>query len=126
MSNEKYEPIKFNSWQELAKYVIDGGEVYFQAADHKRINIGFHGAGFNCDLERVFANRDTYTRRQPTLKELIAVKPRLFWVWNGLEIHKKLRLVEDLEELQFVRVNWQNHRMLTDDEIKQFLDKEPS
>ena len=27
--NEKFEPIKFDSWQELAKYVIDGGEVYY-------------------------------------------------------------------------------------------------
>lgn len=25
MKNEKFKPIKFDSWQELAKYVIDGG-----------------------------------------------------------------------------------------------------
>lgn len=29
--SEKYEIIKFDSWQELAKYVIDGGEVYFDS-----------------------------------------------------------------------------------------------
>ena len=27
--NEKFEPIKFDSWQELAKFVIDGCEVYY-------------------------------------------------------------------------------------------------
>lgn len=40
----KYEPIKFYSWQELAKYVIDGGEVYY---GNDRIIFDFSNSEFN-------------------------------------------------------------------------------
>lgn len=92
--NEKYEPIKFNSWQELAKYVIDGGEVY-------------------------------YVKKQPTLKELIAIKPRLCWVCYKNK--KFTRLIVNVEHGFFVDDNgcmYDNAQMLTDDEIKQFLSGE--
>lgn len=121
---EKYEPIKFNSWQELAKYVIDGGKVYFKALDRNYIKVCFSGAGFNCDVERVFAGRDTYIKKQPTLEELIAIKPRL------CRAGRRVALIVNAGSIGgFVGDDgeWFNTvEMLTDDEIKQFLDKEPS
>lgn len=119
--SEKYEPTKFDSWQELAKYAIDGGKVYFKAPDNKYINVCFSGAGFNCDIERVFANLDTYIKKQLTLEELIAIKPRLCWVRNSFCDDKVLIMVDNYKLL--VR-KWMYHEMLTDDEIKQFLSGE--
>ena len=119
--SEKYEPIKFDSWQELAKYVIDGGEVYFEAADCKYNKIRFSGVGFDCDIEKVFSIRGIYTKKQPTLEELIAIKPRLCWVRNSFCDDKVLIMVDNYKLL--VR-KWMYYEMLTDDEIKQFLSGE--
>jgi len=116
--NEKFEPIRFDSWRELAKYVIDGGEVYYKSADCKNIEICFSGVGFNCDVERIFGCRDLYTKKQPTLEELIAIKPRLCWVRNSVYDDKVLTIVDNYELLVST---WMYYEMLTDDEIKQFL-----
>lgn len=124
MRNEKYEPIKFDSWQELVKYVTDGGEVWARNNIGQYARIVFDGKGFNCDVRGWAEN--TYVKKQPTLEELVSVKPRLFWVWDAHEKDKVLQLVKDVEDLPFISSDWLNHRMLSDDEIKPFLDKEPS
>lgn len=132
MSNEKYEPIKFNSWQELAKYVIDGGEVYIKNNAGSYAKLEFDGICFNYHLNSWI--EDTYTKKQPTLEELIAIKPRLCWVWDGLadsfNLIKKVRVINycGKEDRYYSGENiwWQHAQILTDDEIKQFLDKEPS
>ena len=91
----KYEQIKFDSWQELAKFVIDGGEVYI--------------------------------KKQPTLKELIAIKPRLCWVWDCTDDPKIIREIDCFYNDLYYSGGlsrgmwWQHAQMLTDDEIKQFL-----
>ena len=139
MSNEKYEPIKFGNWQELAKYVIDGNDVYFRSSiDRKYIKVIFSGAGFNCDIERVFDHGDIYTKKAPTLEELIAIKPRLCWVWDGEDGDDEYRYIRIITAETTNNNNnicnfigrdgevWEHAQMLTDDEIKQFLDKEPS
>jgi len=122
MKNEKYEPIKFDSWQELAKYVIDGGEVYYEGEkiifddDYSQFNYQF--------TEHLMSN--TFTKKQPTLEELIAIKPRLCWVCYKNK--KFLRLILNVDEFGFfVDDNgcaYDNSQMLTDDEIKQFLNGE--
>lgn len=124
MSNEKYEPVKFDRWQELAKYVIDGGEVWARNNIGQYARIVFDGKGFNCDVSDWVQN--TYVKKQPTLEELIAIKPRLIWVWDTSESEGVLKLIKDRRSLTSLLINWNNFRMLTDDEIKQFLDKEPS
>lgn len=53
MNNEKYEPIKFETWQELAKFVIDGGEVYYKSANCLYYEIQFSGVGFNVDASNI-------------------------------------------------------------------------
>lgn len=112
--NEKYEPIKFDSWQELAKYVIDGGEVYYEGEkivfdnDYSQFNYQF--------TEHLMSN--TFIKKQPTLEELIAIKPRLCWVRNSFCDDKVLIMVDNYELLVST---WMYYEMLTDDEIKQFL-----
>lgn len=69
--NEKYEPIKFDSWQELAKYVIDGGGVYYE-----KQKIQCDMGQFNFVLCDSVMN-NLCTKKQLTLEELIAIKPRL-------------------------------------------------
>ena len=111
----KYEPIKFDSWQYLAKYVIDGGEVYVDC----QWRIKFSGVGFNCDIKIIFSNKNLYIKKQQTLEELIAIKPRLCWVWdNGID--KSVVAISDANEAHL----YDNAQMLTDDEIKQFLSVE--
>ena len=129
MSNEKYEPIKFNSWQELAKCVIDGGEVYIKNNAGNYARLEFDGRCFGYSLNSWLG--DTHTKKQPTLEELIAIKPRLCWVWDGPGVNfKKVRVINYCEKegryYSGENVWWQHAQMLTDDEIKQFLDKEPS
>ena len=128
MKNEKYEPIKFETWQELAKFVIDGGEVYFKSSgDGRKFQIVFSGAGFNCDIERIFEKNELFTKKQPTLEELIAIKPRLCWVWDNIKNSKSIKVVYNFNEnsdhpyLLWNNVGFKNAQMLTDDEIKQFL-----
>ena len=118
--NEKYEPIRFDSWQELAKFVIDGGEVYYDKKEKVIID-------FDRELMINLRLMDSlYIKKQPTLEELIAIKPRLCWVWDN-----------DVDKKEVVRINeirnncyhnnrcwWHNAQMLTDDEIKQFLNGE--
>ena len=120
--NEKFEPIKFDSWQELAKYVIDGGEVYYEGEkiifddDYSQFNYQF--------TEHLMSN--TFTKKQSTLEELIAIKPRLCWVCYKNK--KFLRLILNVDEVGFfVDDNgcvYDNSQMLTDDESKQFLNGE--
>ena len=113
MKNEKFKPIKFDSWQELAKYVIDGGEVYYGC-----IKIKFDGMKFNHALNEAILDR-FYVKKQPTLEELIAIKPRLCWVWdNGHDKH--VEAINSISEMHL----YDNAQMLTDDEIKQFLSGE--
>ena len=120
MTSEKYEPIKFDSWQELAKFVIDGGEVYCNGEQ-----ITCDEEGFNFILNDAVLD-GCRIKKQPTLEELIAIKPRLCWVWDN-----------DVDKKEVVRINeirnncyhnnrcwWHNAQMLTDDEIKQFLNGE--
>lgn len=116
----KYEPIKFDSWQELAKYVIDGGEVYY---DDVRLVFCFETSEFNYSFTEHVMN-NLYTKKQPALEELIAIKPRLFWAWDISETEGVLKLIKDLKALRSLLNNWRNYRMLTDDEIKQFLSGE--
>lgn len=118
--NEKFEPIKFDTWQELAKYVIDGGEVYFSVDKIDFIKLEFYSHGFKFlngsyfDLSSVF--NKTFIKKQPTLEELIAIKPRLCWVWdNGNDKH--VEAIRNVSEMHL----YDNAQMLTDDEIKQFL-----
>lgn len=128
MSNEKYEPIKFDSWQELAEYVIDGGEVYY---GNNRIIFNFKKSEFNYSFtDHLMEN--LFIEKQPTLEELIAIKPRLCWVWDSCDEEKEVALIRGVGvggKRLYVCVgfmSWDNAQMLTDDEIKQFLDKEPS
>lgn len=121
--NEKYEPIKFETWQELAKFVIDGGEVYFRKEKVE----------FDC-MEYEFSHYLTenlmdnlYIKKQPTLEELIAIKPRLCWVWDNIKNSKSIKVVYNFNKnsdhpyLLWNNVGFINAQMLTDDEIKQFL-----
>ena len=124
--NEKYEPIKFESWQELAKYVIDGGEVYYDNEIKGFVRINFNGVGFGIGIEKIFDCRNLYIKKQPTLEELIAIKPRLCWVWDyDLKRFAVIVLCGDYGDgFKFQDINgvrWKNAQMLTDDEIKQFL-----
>lgn len=126
MNNEKYEPIKFETWQELAKYVIDGGEVYWFGKNNVPNLVEFNGVSFHADIPLLFKNVDggLYTKKQPTLKELIAIRPRLCWVWDEHVKDKRLRLIYRYQNGQFYikgEIGWCNAQMLTDDEIKQFL-----
>ena len=118
--NEKFEPIKFDSWQELAKFVIDGGEVYYDKKEKVIID-------FDRELMINLRLMDSlYIKKQPTLEELIAIKPRLCWVCYKNK--KFLRLILNVDEFGFfVDDNgcaYDNSQMLTDDEIKQFLNGE--
>ena len=118
--NEKYEPIRFDSWQELAKYVIDGGEVYY---DKKEKVIIY----FDKELMINLALMDNlYTKKQPTLEELIAIKPRLCWVWDHDNDIRDLLPIYSFDGSYYSskRWRWNNAQMLTDDEIKQFLSGE--
>jgi hypothetical protein len=121
--NEKYEPIKFETWQELAKFVIDGGEVYFQ---HKRISFDVDESQFNFVFTDHLRN-NLFIKKQPTLEELIAIKPRLCWVWDYDKNSKSIKVVYNFNKnsdhpyLLWNNVGFKNAQMLTDDEIKQFL-----
>lgn len=119
----KYEPIKFDSWQELAKYVIDGGEVYCNG-----IKITCDEAGFNFVLDGGVID-SCVIKKQPTLEELIAIKPRLCWVWDEeKDKPKEIALIKEVTESGRYEsvgwLHWDSAQMLTDDEIKQFLDGE--
>jgi len=123
---EKYELIKFDSWQELAKYVIDGGEVYVYFNDEYKL-VKFNGMQFNWNL----TINDFYTKKQPSLEELIAIKPRLCWVWDNHEEYHYIRIITAIinnnNTRNFISRDgeiWDNAQTLTDDEIKQFLSGE--
>ena len=129
--NEKYEPIKFDSWQELAKYVIDGGEVYFKAFQNKYLKVTFNGTQFDTNLDILHKDRELFIKKQPTLEELIAIKPRLCWVWDNHEEYHYIRIITAIinnnNTRNFISLDgeiWDNAQTLTDDEIKQFLSGE--
>lgn len=118
MTTEKYEQINFDTWQELAKYVIDGGEVYYG-----HIKIKFEDSQFNVHFEDELMS-NLYIKKQPTLEELIAIKPRLCWVWDDSDDQRKSVssiIGFDGKHYRSQRCWWLNAQMLTDDEIKQFL-----
>lgn len=122
----KYEPIKFNSWQELAKCVMDGGEVYYEPIPNNRRKIYFSGNSFNCDIERVFSNWDTCIKKQQTLKELLKIRPRLCWVWdNTMFKPREIALITGISEggryEAIGYLKWDNAKLLTDIEIKNIL-----
>ena len=115
--NEKFEPIKFDSWQELAKFVIDGGEVYYDKKEKVIID-------FDRELMINLRLMDSlYIKKQPTLEELIAIKPRLCWVWDHDNDIRDLLPIYSFDGSYYSskRWRWNNAQMLTDDEIKQFL-----
>ena len=122
----KYEPIKFDSWQELAKYVIDGGEVYFKAFQNKYLKITFNGTQFDTNIDILHKDRELFTKKQQTLEELIAIKPRLCWVWDHDNDIRDLLPIYSFDGSYYSskRWRWNNAQMLTDDEIKQFLNGE--
>ena len=125
MKNEKFKPIKFDSWQELAKYVIDGGEVYFKAFQNKYLKVTFNGTQFDTNLEVLYKDRELFAKKQPTLEELIAIKQRLCWVKSGGRRYLKLIISADRGEYcSDNALIYDNAQMLTDDEIKQFLSGE--
>lgn len=116
METNRYEPIKFDSWQELAKYVIDGGKVYYHENQEIKCDRGI----FNFELtDNVMEN--LYIKKQLTLEELIAIRPRLCWVRNSVCDDKVLIIVDNYELLVST---WMYYEILTDDEIKQFLNGE--
>lgn len=115
----KYEPIKFDSWRELAKYVIDGGEVYFKAFQNKYLKVTFNGTQFDTNVEVLYKDRELFTKKQSILQELIAIKPRLCYVWDDGN-DKHVEAISDTSEIYL----YDNAQMLTDDEIKQFLSGE--
>lgn len=123
--SDKYEPIKFNSWQELAKYVIDGGDVYYKSLhDGSYIKIMFIDNGFNCLIRGLAGDSvcKIFTKKKSTLEELIAIKPRLCWVKSGGR--RYLKLIISADRGGYCSDNalvYDNAQMLTDDEIKQFL-----
>lgn len=126
MNNEKYEPIKFDRWQELAKHVIDGGEVYVRDG-FTTIKIYFDGIRFGIKINDKEYMDKLFIKKQPTLEELIAIKPRLCWVWDNVKNNKSIKVVYDYNKksdhpyLLWNNVGFINAQMLTDDEIKQFL-----
>ena len=66
-----------------------------------------------------------YIKKQPTLEELIAIKPRLCWVWQVDKSGKYVVAVSSYNDLYSNgTLFWNNAQMLTDDEIKQFLSGE--
>lgn len=126
----EYEKVYFEKWQDLAKAVIDCSEIYFKVLDYGYYKISFNGNGFNCDVGRVFRTWGTYIKKQPTLEELIAIKPRLCWVWDGEDKEREVALIKSTNidgRRRYVCISfmsWDNAQMLTDDEIKQFLNGE--
>ena len=100
--------------------MIDGGEVYYG-----RIKIKFEDSQFNVHFEDELMNH-LFIKKQPTLEELIAIKPRLCWVWDR---NDQIKAVSSIIRFDGVHYNsqrcfWTNAQMLTDDEIKQFLNGE--
>lgn len=83
----EYEKVHFDKWQDLAKAVIDGGEFY---CDGVQITCGEEGFNFILD-DSVLDSCSI--KKQPTLEELIAIKPRLCWVWDSCDKKKRLRLL---------------------------------
>lgn len=120
-----YEKVYFDKWQDLAKAVIDGGEFYIKNALGNHSKIEFDGRIFNYHL-RSWVD-DLYIKKQPTLAELIAIKPRLCWVWDGPGDLRIVRVIDSFKKCRYYSGPscwWDNAQMLTDDEIKQFLNGE--
>ena len=108
--NEKFEPIKFDSWQELAKFVIGGGEVYYDKKEKVIID-------FDRELMINLRLMDSlYIKKQPTLEELIAIKPRLCWVWDHDNDIRDLLPIYSFDGSYYrsKRWRWNNAQMLTE------------
>lgn len=121
--NEEYEKIEFKTWQDLAKFVIDGGEVYGKYRDGSYRPILFNGIEFTEHVEVFF--KYCYTKKQQTIEGLIKIKPRLCRVWddiiecNGIDIINSV--TNENYKFRGKSCGWKNAEMLTDEEIKEFL-----
>lgn len=118
----KYEKVKFDTVQELAKAVIDGGEFYYEG-----VLITYVCGEFNFHLYPSILNR-VFVRKEMTMEELVAIKPRLCHVWDG-ELSKQIKHIEVItainakEKDKYIGTfsTWRYAEALTDSEIKQFL-----
>lgn len=124
-----YEKVHFDNWRDLAKAVIDGDELFVKNNVGQYFRLSFDGECFNCKLKQWVEN--VYIKKQPTLEELIAIKPRLCWVWDSHDnMEREVALIKSVDvdgERKYDCVgfmSWDNAQMLTDDEIKQFLNGE--
>lgn len=84
----------------------------------------FDGKHFNVWIGADDVMNNLYTKKQPTLQELIAIKPRLCWVWDKNEEKREIAAVKDMEDGRYKAIGWlcwDNAKMLTDDEINKFL-----
>lgn len=112
---EQYEKKEFADWRELAKFVIDGGEVY--DCEKEKLEFDFVNSRFVFIFtENLMQN--LYIKKQPSLEELLKIKPRLCRVGeNILAIYScKNNVFYDIEGFGF-----NDAKMLSDEEIKQFL-----
>lgn len=123
----EYEKVHFDKWQDLAKAVIDGGEFYY-GKDHEKITIQNGDCNFYLNDDVM---QNLYTKKEQTLAELIAIKPRLCWVWDSQDnMEREVALIKSVDVDGKRRydcigfMSWDNAQMLTDDEIKQFLSGE--
>lgn len=121
--HEQFIQVKFNSWRDLAKYVIEGGEVY-----HQNVRIQCDNGVFNLYFTDFLMN-NLQVKKQPTLEELIAIKPRLCWVWDDCDNpnkNKTIALIDSFKNGRYYGGDspfawWYCAEMLTNDEIKSFL-----
>lgn len=114
LNERRIRKIEFKTWQELARFVIDGGEL-FQRIGDKYTKINF-------DYQKPI---DCYTKKQKTIEELIAIKPRLCRVWDDIIECKGIdvinRVTNEHYKFRGKSCGWKHAEMLTDDEIKEFL-----
>lgn len=127
MESNKYEPIEFDTEIDVIKHFVNIGDLYvINNGEYEKLE--FKRNKFNWDP----GLNDFYTKKQPTLEELIAIKPRLCWVWDSCNDNAErevalIKSVGDGKRRRYVCVgfmSWDNAQMLTDEEIKQFLSGE--
>ena len=122
----EYEKVYFEKWQDLAKAVIDGREFFVKNNVCQYFRLSFDGESFNCKLEQWVEN--VYIKKQPTLEELIAIKPRLCWGsgWSDFR-EKHLVIITGMNGDYYEGADgtiWSNVKLVSYDEIKQFLNGE--
>ena len=102
--------------------MIDGGEVYFAK---EKIKFDEKEYSFSHYLDNDLMD-NLFIKKQPTLEELIAIKPRLCWVLDYDGEEKSIIEIVEKNKYYYNRRGtlWKHAQMLTDDEIKQFLNGE--